>query len=175
MANISEVKESIALVKQSYQKWLALGEKAKGDDFRMEIEGYPELSMLIHATQLPEVKREPTEDYGPHGVKFQQQGRLINAGDITFTSMETVTGKALEALRDLVKNKKYVTIRIGCPSESVPDGAAPLTVEMEDCWIEMDPADLSREDNATLKPAGTIHYGWPSYFNVEETSPMGWE
>jgi hypothetical protein len=158
MANVSEVKHSIPLVRGSYKKLLATGEGAKADDFRMVIEGYPDLEFLIQASQLPPVKREPIESRGPHGVQFVQQGNFLNTAEVPITFKEVIKGKAYEAIRSWVKEKKYLTVTLALISESQPDSVPSNTIVMGDVWLEIDGADLSVDDGTTLvKPAGTLH------------------
>lgn len=175
MANIANVAGNAANVNKTYKKLLSLGEGAKSDDFRMTFEGYSDIEFLVQATQLPELKREMVETYGPHGVKFNQAGKILNAGDMTITIKEVIEGKAYEFLRDVVKNKKYLEIKLACLGESKPGSPASLSVVLSDAWLEVDALDLSVEDGTTLvKPAGTIHYNWVSYYDDAATAPMNW-
>jgi len=176
MANISNVNQNVPLVKGSYKKMVSLGEGAKGDDFRMVIERYPNLEYLVQATQLPGLKREMIETKGPHGVMFQQQGNIMNAQDITITFKEVISGKALAALRDWVKNKRYLRINLALVSESQPESTDPGSFTLEDCWIEIDGIDLSVEDTTVLvKPTGTIHANWINWPGDEEEETLAWE
>lgn len=174
MANIANVAANPGNVNKSYKKLLSYGEGAKSDDFRMTFEDEADIEFLVQATQLPEIKREMVETYGPHGVKFNQAGKILNAGDMTITIKEVVTGKAYEFLRKVVKEKKYLEIKLACLGESKPDSPESLTVTLYDAWLEIDALDLSVEDGTTLiKPAGTIHYNWVSYFD-DSGSSMSW-
>lgn len=176
MANISNVQGNVPILKKSYKKFLSLGEKVTGDEFMMKIEGYDNLSYLIQTTQLPAVQRENIESYGPLGVKFLQQGRYVNAQDVSFTFVEAITGDAYKAIREIVKNKKYVNITIGIVGESKSTSNENLTVKMEDCWIELEGADLSVEDGGTLfKPSGTIHANWIGWLDDETASTISVE
>jgi hypothetical protein len=175
MANVSNVNQSIPLVKQSYKNLVSLGEGAKGDDFRMVIDEYPDLEFLVQATQLPALKRELIESKGPHGVMFNQQGNFMNAQDITVTYKEVISGKTLEALRDWVKNKKYLQVNLSLVSESQPEATAANSVVLEDAWIEIDAVDLSVDDTTVLvKPTGTIHGNWVTWAD-EEQETLAWE
>ena len=175
MANISDVQQNVPLVKQSYKNLLSLGEGAKGDDFRMVIDEYPDLEFLVQATQLPAIKREMIESKGPHGVMFNQQGNFMNAQDVTITFKEVISGKALEALRDWVREKKYLQVTLSLISESRPEADFVNSVVMEDAWIEIDAVDLSVDDTTTLiKPTGTIHGNWVSWAD-EENDTLAWE
>ena len=175
MPNISNVQQNVPLVKNSYKNLVSMGEGAKGDDFRMTIEGYPDLEYLVQTTQLPALKREMIESKGPHGVMFNQQGNFMNAQDITITFKEVVSGKALEALRDWVANKKYLQVTLALISESQPESVYANSVVLEDAWIEIDAVDLSVDDTTTLvKPSGTIHGNWVTWPD-EEQETLPWE
>jgi len=173
MASISDVKGNIELIKQSYKKALALGEGVTGDEFVMTIEGYPDLRYLIQSTQIPGLTRENIESYGPLGVQFNQQGRFKNAQDISVTFKEVISGKAYKALRSWVKNKEYKKVVIGIVGESSPTSTTDTTVVLEDCWIEIEAADLSVEDGATIfKPSGTLHVNWVGHLDDDASSTV---
>jgi hypothetical protein len=175
MPNISNVQQNVPLVKNSYKNLVSMGEGIKGDDFRMTIEGYPDLEYLVQSTQLPSLKREMIESKGPHGVMFNQQGNFMNAQDITITFKEVISGKALEAIRDWVKNKSYLQVNLAIVSESQPESNTANSVVLEDAWIEIDAVDLSVDDTTTLvKPSGTIHGNWVSWAD-EEQETLPWE
>ena len=175
MPNITGVTQNIALVRGSYKKFVSLGEKAVASDYRMLIPTYPNLEYLIHSTQLPAMAREPIEDYGPHGVQFNQAGRYKNAVDLTITFKETLSGEAYRCLRDWVRNKRYLEVYIGLLGESRPESNANNTLLLDDCWCELEAVDLSNEDNTTLvKPSGTLHANWHSWVD-SEVHTLGWE
>lgn len=175
MPNISNVQQSIPLVKSSYKNLVAMGEGAKGDDFRMTIEDYPDLEFLVQATQLPAIKREMIETKGPHGVMFNQQGNFMNAQDIAITFKEVIEGKALGAIREWVKEKKYLQVTLALISESRPESDYANSIVLEDAWIEIDAVDLSVDDTTALvKPAGTIHGNWVTWAD-EEQETLPWE
>lgn len=176
MANISGVQANIPIIKQSYKRLVALGEKATGADYRMEIEGYPDLTYLVSSVSLPAMQREVVETYGPHGMKFNMQGKFINAQDVPITFDEVITGAALAALRDWVKNKAYLRVTLGLVSESVTVSDPNTTVVMDDCWIECEAIELGNENSATVvKPTGTLHANWVSWLDDDEQSVVGME
>ena len=109
MGNIFDVTGNVPKVKQGYKKLLGLGEGVSADEFIMSFEGNDDIRWLVQSTQLPALARENIESYGPIGVQFNQQGRFKNAQDISITIKETVKGHAYKFLRDLVKNKRYIT------------------------------------------------------------------
>jgi hypothetical protein len=166
--NITGVNGNISLIKQTYKKFLALGEGITGADFQMLIH-HPAavpLSFLVQATQLPPVERENIETKGPHGITFNQQGHFKNAGEITLSFKEVVNGLAYAAVRHLVRNKIYFNVTMGLITESRGASLAACTLTLEDCWLKLDAADLSVEDGATLlKPAGTLYYNWPTWLD----------
>lgn len=173
---ISGVQANIPVVKQSYKRLIALGEKASGADFKMEIAEYPDLTFLVSSVSLPAIQRENMETYGPHGIKVNQQGKFINAQDIPITFDEVITGKAYEALRDWVKNKRYLTVTIGMVSESLTESDPNTTVVLEDCWIEMEATELGNENSATVvKPNGTLHANWVTWLDDDEGATVSIE
>jgi len=175
MPNISNVQQNIPLVKNSYKNLVSMGEGIKGDDFRMTVEGYADLEYLVQSTQLPALKREVIETKGPHGVMFNQQGNFMNAQDITITFKEVISGKALEALRDWVTEKKYLQVTLALISESQPESVYANSVVLEDAWIEIDAVDLSVDDTTTLiKPSGNIHGNWVTWAD-EDQETLPWE
>ncbi len=166
MANISNVQGNIPLVKSAYKKWLSHGEKVTGNEYRMVIEGYPDLTYMVSTVNLPALQREMVEAFGTHGVKFMQQGRFVNAQDISITFDEVITGKMYEAIRDWVKNKKYLKVTLGLVSENQPTSSPASTVVCDDCWLELEAVELGNENGATLvKPSGTLHANWVSWLD----------
>lgn len=149
-------------VKSKYKQNVAAGEKLTGAEFEMTFDEYPELSVLIRSTQFAAMGRADVEDFGPMGLKFVQHGAIENSGEIAVTCVETISGKVLSAIQDIVWNKKYVTVRIRATPESTA-GVSPdsLKQKLEDCKIRSEPVDLSTEDTAALvKPSITIMYNW---------------
>ena len=176
MANISDVTGNVPWVKGSYRKLLGLGEGVASDEFFMTFEGNSNIRYLVQSTQIPPLTRETIESYGPQGVQFNQQGRFKNAQDIPITFKEVITGIAYQFLRDLVTNKKYITVDLQLAGESFVNGNEANSVRFEDCWIELEGVDLSVEDGATLvRPAGTIHANWIQWCDGGATpfSPLG--
>ncbi len=164
MANISNVVANVPLLKNSYKSFVALGEGIKGDDFVMNVDEYPDLHFLVQTTQMPELKRDMLESRGPHGVYFNQAGNYKNAGDMSVSFKEVISGKAYDALVDWVLNKKYLTVTMAMVSESDPETVTSAAAVLEDCWLEIDALDLSVEDGTTLaKPTGTLHYNFVNW------------
>ncbi len=176
MPNLTTAKANIPLVKNSYKNLLAMGEGRNSTDFRMIVDEYANLEYLIQSTQIPELKREVIDSKGPHGVMFKQMGNFLNAGDLTITFKEVISGEAYACLREWVRNKTYLDITLSLISETEDSGNPNNTWLLEDCWIELDASDLGVEDGTTLiKPSGTIHYNWVSQLTDEEDTPAGWE
>jgi len=161
MGSISGVQANINLLRETYKKMSALGEVIKGQDFRMQIEGYPDLEFLIQSTTTPPLKREIVEVVGQYGVKSIQQGRFMNEVEMQITFKEVVSGAAYRALKDWAKNKKYLDVTLVLVSESNTTALDEHTWLIEDSWIELDGGDLSVEDAVPMKPSGTLH---GSYF-----------
>ena len=161
MGSISGVQADVNLLRETYKKMTSLGEVIKGQDFKMSVEGYSDLEFVIQSSTTPPTKREVVETYGPFGVKSIQQGRFMNEVEMQITFKETISGVVYAALTDWAKNKKYLDVTLELISESLSTPIDPHTWLIEDCWIELDGADLSVEDAVPLKPSGTLH---GSYF-----------
>lgn len=160
-SNIHDVYGNVPKLKQNYKKLLGLGEGVTSDEFIMTFEGNNDVRYLVQSTQIPALQREVIETRGPFGVQFNQQGVYKNMQDISITFKETIKGHAYAFLRDLVVNKRYITIKLTLAGESFPTGNAFDGLVLEDCWIELEAADLSVEDSGTLiRPSGTIHANW---------------
>ena len=173
MANIHDVYGNVSTIKKSYKRLLGLGEGVASDEFIMEFEGNSDVRFLVQSTQLPALMRENIESYGPFGVQFNQQGRFKNAQDISITFKETIKGHAYQFLRDLVKNKKYITIKLTTAGESFLGGNNYTGVLLEDSWLEIEGVDLSVEDGASLvRPSGTIHANWCGWCD-DDSAGMG--
>lgn len=169
MANIVNVAHSIPLVKQSYLNLLSFGEGATSDDFKMTIEGWTDIHILIQATQLPPIAREPIEGFGPHGVQFTQMGRYKNIAEVPITFKEVLTGVIYQMVRDWVLNKDYLTVTLALISESAHTSNVFNTIVMYDTFLELEGVDLSVEDATLVKPAGTLHANWLDYLDPTGT------
>lgn len=170
MANIADVKGSVDKTRANYRKLLALGEGVSSDEFAMTFEGNDDIRYLVQTTQLPALQREIIESFGPFGVQFNQQGKFKNAQDISISFKEVITGKAYTFLRDLVKNKTYMAIKISLLGESHTSSNAATSLLLEDCWIELEAVDLSVEDGGTLmRPSGTLHANWVSWVDDDQS------
>lgn len=176
MANISDVSGNIKKIRTGYRKLLALGEGAVADEFILTIEGYNDLRYLCQSFQIPPLIRENIESYGPHGVQFNQQGRYKNAQDIPISFKEVISGKAYKVLREWVKNKKYLTVKLALTGESYPTSNENNSWLLEDCWIEIEGVDLSVEDGTSLvKPTGTLHANWISHLDDDQNVTLSME
>jgi hypothetical protein len=159
MANSGGVTASMSLLSESYSKMLSYGESARAQDFVMTVVGDANLHWLIQAATTPALKREVVEVVGPFGVRSIQQGRFINEIEMAITFKEVVSGLAYTALHAWSETKAYKTVTIALKSETqgvAADGADGFW-KIEDCWIELDGADLSVEDAVPLKLSGTLH------------------
>lgn len=152
----------LAYLKTKFIQNLNAGEKLLGAEFEMVIEEYPNLSVLIRSTQIPGMGRSDVEDWGPMGLNFTQHGALENKGEIAVTAVETITGPVLDMIKDVVRNKKYVTISIrATPESSSGLSSDSLKSRLLHCKLRSDPVDFSTEDNVALvKPSMTIIYNW---------------
>ena len=162
MPGHSNSKGNIGFLKGKYQKNMAAGEKLSSAEFEMDVEGYPNLSVLVRSSQIPAIGRAEIEDFGPNGLKFYQQGPYENAGEITVTAVETIKGDVVHDLYDIVINKKYVNLTLKPTPESLAGGSPKGTAwRMEDCKLRCDAIDMSTEDVTSLvKPSITVAYNW---------------
>lgn len=162
MAGFSNAAGNVGYLKQKLVKNVNAGEKWVGTEFEMTFEEYPDLSVLIRSTQMPAMGRSDVEDFGPMGLGFTQQGVLENKGEIAVTAAETITGKVLEMLRNIVKNKEMVTVRIKATPESTSGtGATSHAFRLQYVKVRSDAIDLSTEDSAAIvKPSMTLQYNW---------------
>ena len=153
---------NLGLLKTKFNQNLAAGEKLMGFEYEMVIDGYNDLTVLIRSSQMPALGREDVEDFGEMGMKFSQYGALQNSGQIAVTAVETITGRVLSALKEVVTNKKYVNITIRATPESMAGNSAPsLVTRLLHCKFASDAIDLSTEDTTALvKPSINITYNW---------------
>ena len=152
----------IDVLKKSFQSRIALGNPAISAEFKLTIPEYPDLSVLATNISVPALKRAVVETFAGMGVKFIAQGGFDNAYESPVTFQEVEAGNLYKALKDWVGNKKYLDITVALVSEEHPDGIPDHTFVINECWLEMDPAELSVEDvTMAVKPAGTLH---GSYF-----------
>ena len=174
-AGLDNITANLDLIRTSYKNTVAMGPAVNGAAFRMLIREYPDLEFLVQTTQLPELKRELMETKGPRGVGFRQQGNIVNAGQITIGFKEVLSGACYAALLDAVRNKQYLSVTLALLPEENTESVPANTVDLEDCWIELDMTDLSVDDGATIvKPNGTLHYSWLSWYDQDLTQPIGW-
>jgi hypothetical protein len=164
---------NVPLVKKSFNKFLAMGEKATSDDFRMVVAEYPDLEFLVQTTQMPPIKREMVEIIGPHGVQVQQQGKVINAHEVPITFIETISGEVLKTVREWVKEKKYLDFTLSLVSEAKTGSDTNSTVVFEKTWIESEGIELSVDDNTPIKPSATLHVNWVTYLDADGAI-QGW-
>lgn len=163
MSGLKNAKGDVGMLRNSYKKRIAAGEMVLGSEFKMSFLGQNQLlEVMVRTTQTPEYKRQEVEDFGPMGMGINQQGPLINKGQITVTCVEDLNGSVMEFVRDCVVNKKHVDIELQQTPESL-GGSAPdaLIHKMFDCTIGSEAVDLSTEDNTVLvKPSLLINYNW---------------
>lgn len=176
MANITGVVGNIPKIRHSYRKTASYGETAVSDEWILTIEEYPDLRYLLQNFQIPPVIREAVETYGPQGTKFVQQGRYNNSQDIPITFKEVITGLAYKAIREWVKEKKYLTVKLALAGESYPTSVESNSWLLEDCWIELEGVDLSYEDGASIvRPSGTLHANWISHLDNDQNVSLSLE
>ncbi len=161
MGLTSNAKGNKAAVKAQVQAIRALGERINNAGFIMTFSDAPEMTIRIASTQLAEMKRQVIEGYGPLGVQINQQGNLMNAGEITVQIDEYLDAKTGQFVCDSVDNKHYFDyVDISLVAED--NGFAPIfTQRLEDVWLGSDSLDLSVEDvTTTTKWPLTLNYNW---------------
>ena len=176
---------NISLIRKSYKNNIAMGPAVNASAFRMIIHEYPKLEFLVQTTQIPELKREIIEAKGPLGVSFVSYGKPLNSGHITISFKEVISGACYKAIRDAVVNGKELSITLSLiPEENTLSvGSGPIdlalsvpanNVDLTGCLIELDTVDLSVDEGSTMvKPNGTIHYSWLSWYDDDATKSIG--
>jgi len=160
MASFSTNHGEPKLMKAALLKALAAGERIPASQFKMTFDGESGMEYIVDATQIPPMKRHVMETFGHMGVKINQQGSFDNAGEITVTLSETLTGKALKFVRDAVLQKKYMDITITITPETLA-GAEAIEVKLTACFIASDAIDLANESvTEYVKVPLTINFNW---------------
>lgn len=161
MSGFSNTKADTAFLKKRFNQNLAAGEKLISSEYWMTVKGYPNLSILIRTTQLPEMAREDVEDVAPGGMKFNQHGTLKNSGEFQMTCVETIKGDVFAAVRQMVLNKEYVDITFAAAAESNGGDSAGLTRSYLHCKLYSDSVDFGSEDTTTaVKMPLRVVYNW---------------
>lgn len=147
-------------IREKWTKHRQVGERAIAAHFEMSVTNYPNLSVKIASTQIPEMARELIESFGGMGVGSNFQGNLKNAGEITVVIEETIKGDTLADLRKIVDNKEYVDVEINMTPEELA-GAASVTRTLLECSVVCEAIDLANESVTELvKPSVTFRYNW---------------
>lgn len=149
-------------LKAQFLKNVAAGERSSAAEFQLTIDEFPEISVRVRTAQFPAMGRADVEDFGPMGLGITQHGPLENKGEVSLTCIETMTGPVIGMMRDIIRNKKYVTVKIQTTPEST------MGVAVDDhkfrllmCKLRSDAIDLATEDTtAIIKPTITVQYNW---------------
>ncbi|WP_241612940.1 baseplate protein [Rosenbergiella epipactidis] len=161
MTGFANSKPNMSFLKQRLNQNIAAGEKLISAEYWMTIKGYENISVLIRSTQLPEMTREDVEDVGPGGLKFNQHGVLRNSGEFQVSCVETIEGDVFKAVREWVREKKYLDITISAASESKGGENGGITRSFTHCKIYCDAVDFSSEDVTTaVRPSLRVVYSW---------------
>ena len=149
------------LVRQTASQFMAAGSKQVAADFFLTIHELEHLRILVQTTQVPKIARQLVETKGPLGVGVPQQGRPIREGELSITFAENVTGDVYRAIRDLSDARSYFQCNLTLACEEKPNSVSALRYDFDGAWIELEPSDLSVDDDTTIiKPSGTLHYAW---------------
>ncbi|WP_241647053.1 baseplate protein [Rosenbergiella metrosideri] len=161
MSGFANSKPNMSFLKQRLNQNIAAGEKLISAEYWMTIKGYENISVLIRTTQLPEMTREDVEDVGPGGLKFNQHGVMRNSGEFQVSCVETIEGDVFKAVREWVREKKYLDITISAASESKGGESGGITRSFTHCKIYCDAVDFSYEDvTAAVRPSLRVVYSW---------------
>lgn len=147
--------------KQLLIKHRQAGEKVLAAEYKVDFEGYPDLSIVVTNCQMPAYRRTMVETHGPLGTKSNQQGPIENAGEFPAQIAQTIKGKQLRLLRQLVRDKIYIkTITVAMTPESSNAEAVDGCV-MEECWISIDALDFANDSvTEIVRVPLTINYNW---------------
>lgn len=162
MAGFENAKGNMNYLEQRFTQNVNAGEKMMGTEFKMTIEEYPDLEVLIRSTQYPAMGRADVEDFGQMGLGFTQNGALENKGEIAVVAVETITGTVLKMLREIVREKKMITVDIASTPESTGGkGSEHHAFRLKHVKVRSDAVDMTTEDTAALvKPTFTLQYNW---------------
>ncbi|MGF1905271.1 hypothetical protein [Aliivibrio salmonicida] len=154
------VKGKPNFIRKKFMEHRAVGERLNASHYKMDVEGYPNLSVKIASTQLPGLERELIETYGPLGVQSNFQGNIKNAGEITTVIEETIKGETLKDLVKIILEKEYVNISIATTPEDL-EGKETHVCELLECSLTFDAVDLANESATEIvKPSVTIRYNF---------------
>lgn len=168
MAGFDNSKSDRAYLKGMYTRNKQAGEKLLANNFRLKIEGYENLEVLVRSTQYPAMGHADVEDYAQGGLLMNQSGSLENNGEITVTCTETIKGDVLKMLKDIILNKRQVDVSMHTEAESLGGKVDGSGCKMLDCKLRSDAIEHSTEDPAGLvKPSFTIKYGWVDHETID--------
>lgn len=161
MSGFANAKGDMGYLKKRIDQNIAVGEKLTGAEFWATIDGYEGISILFRTAQLPEQSRQQVDDTIPGGLTMSQYGAYKNNGEMPMMCSETIDGKVLAAVRKIVVNKEYVTLRVQAAAESNGGADKGLKRTLLYCLVFSDAVDLSSEDMTTVvKPNLRVVYNW---------------
>lgn len=161
MSGFGNTHADVGFLKKRFNQNLQAGEKLLGSEYWAVIQEYPNLSILFRTAQLPEQARQQVEDTLPGGMTMTQHGAIKNNGELTMQCSETISGDVLAAVRDMVLNKKYVTLKIQASAESNGGEDKGLLRTLSHCLVYSDAVDFSSDDmTAVVKPSLRVIYNW---------------
>jgi hypothetical protein len=137
------------------------GNKARGDNFNIEIEGCPNLSALTVGCSPELPGRTPVEDVaGRQGVTINEPGPLKTGGMFPLTYHDGFSGKAFEEymewMKDAVDFTKRKKVRVWGRHEL---GDSALDVTYLYCWPEHEPGEFDAENKtAPNKFSVNLHF-----------------
>lgn len=140
------------------------GNKQKGSDYIIEIEGCKAIGTLTATCSPPLPGRHPVEDIaGRFGVNFSEPGAMRTGGMFPITIHETIKGDAFKefakAVEDCIDPNKRLTIRVYCSSEQ--GGTSALDMTYTHCFFDSEDGGFELDNEAKTTPANlslNVHF-----------------
>ncbi|MCP4752651.1 MAG: hypothetical protein GY866_17330 [Proteobacteria bacterium] len=148
-------------VLEEVEALIQVGNKLKGSDYHMEVEGCPNLSLLTVTCSPAVPSRNPIEDIpGKRGVTINEPGEMKSGGQFPVTFHDGFKGPAFDEYMDWVREcvdfTKRKKVRI-YGSHELGDSSADFTYLY--CWPDMEDAEFDNENKtAPAKFTFNLHF-----------------
>ena len=158
MPQVANAKGDVGILKRSFDKNVALGERAVASDYEMVFKGAEQLTALVRTSQMPAFGRgDPVEDWGQFGQGFQQYGAIKRDGDIVANIVELKDGSTTDALKRIIDEKRHIDIDVAL----VGEGQTRKGWELLTCTISCDAQELDTSNRTgTVQIPVNIHHNW---------------
>lgn len=150
----------VGFLKRTFRETTARGEKLRGYQYEVNVEGLKDLTYLISTTAFVLPKREMVEEPGPQGLTFKLMGKLLNSQEVPVTIQVPKDPRAVAFLRRWVENKEYRDIEIRLKGEGHLNPDEAHINRLDSCWPDIDPAELGFENGQVLQVSGTLYVNW---------------